>query len=141
MARALGLSVAPWSPLAGGVWSGKYSHGDQASNRGFPIAPRSLEIAAKLGQVAQELGCSPSQLALKWLVEKNTIPILCARKIDQFEDNLKCLEVEITVEHMTKLDEISAIEAGFPHDFLISDFVQSRVLAGKKELLSGGVRG
>ena len=141
MARALGLSIAPWSPLAGGVLSGKYSSSDKASNRGFPIPPRSLEIAAKLGEVAREIGCSPSQLALKWLVDKNTIPILGARKLDQFEDNLKCLDVQIAPEQMAKLDEISAVELGFPHDFLSGDFVQSRVLSGKKELLDGGLRG
>lgn len=141
MAQALGLSVAPWSPLAGGVLSGKYSSGDKASNRGFPIPARSLEIAEKLGEVAREIGCSPSQLALKWLVDKNTIPILGARKIEQFEDNLRCLDVKIAPEQTAKLDEISAVELGFPHDFLRGDFVQSRVLSGKKELLDGGLRG
>lgn len=141
MARALGLSIAPWSPLAGGVLSGKYSQGDTASTRGFPIPPKSLEIAAVLGEVAREIGCSPSQLALKWLVDRNTIPILGARKIEQFEDNLKCLNVQIAPEQSAKLDEISAIELGFPHDFVQGDFVQSRVLGGKTELLDGGLRG
>ena len=141
MARALGLSIAPWSPLAGGVLSGKYSQGETESNRGFPIAPKSLEIARKLGEVAQEIGCSPSQLALKWLVDKNTIPILGARKIEQFEDNLKCLDVQIAPEQGAKLDEISAIELGFPHDFISGDFVRPRLLGGKTELLDGGLRG
>lgn len=141
MAHALGLTVAPWSPLAGGVLSGKYSQGDTASNRGFPISPKSLEIAAKLGEVAREIGCSSSQLALKWLVDKNTLPILGARKLDQFEDNLKCLEVTISPEQMAQLDKISAIELGFPHDFITGEFVQPRILGGKKELLDGGMRG
>ncbi len=141
MACALGLSVAPWSPLAGGILSGKYSKGEEATNRSFPIPPRSLEIARQLGDVAEEIGCSPSQLALKWLLEKGTIPILGARKIEQFDDNLKCLEVQITSGQMTKLDEIFAIEAGFPHDFIASDFVRPRILAGRKELLNAGLRG
>ena len=141
MAHALGLSIAPWSPLAGGVLSGKYSQGETQSNRGFPIAPKSLEIARELGEVAREIGCSPSQLALKWLVDKNTLPILGARKIEQFEDNLKCLDVQIAPEQMTKLDEISAIELGFPHDFIGGEFVRPRLLGGKTELLDGGLRG
>lgn len=141
MARSLGLSVAPWSPLAGGVLSGKYSKGTEASSRGFPITARSLEIATKLGEVAEEIGCSPSQLALKWLLEKDTIPILGARKLEQFEDNLKCLDVQVTPAQIAKLDEISAIELGFPHDFITSEFVQARVLSGHKELLAGGLRG
>jgi len=140
MAQALGLSIAPWSPLAGGVLSGKYSSGDK-SNRGMDIPPKSLEIAQKLGEVAREIGCSPSQLALKWLVDKNTIPILGARKLEQFEDNLKCLDVQIAPEQMAKLDEISAVERGFPHDFIQGDFVQPLLLSGKTELLDGGLRG
>ena len=141
MARALGLSVAPWSPLANGVLSGKYSQGETSDNRGFPIAPKNLEIAQKLGEVAREIGCSSSQLALKWLVDKNTIPILGARKIEQFEENLKCLDVTIAPEQMAKLDEISAIELGFPHDFITGDFVRPRILSGHTELLDGGLRG
>lgn len=141
MAHALGLSVAPWSPLAGGILSGKYKEGDTASNRGFPIPPRSLKIAGELGKIADEIGCSSSQLALKWLVDQNTIPILGARKIEQFEDNLKCLDVTISPEHHARLNESSTIELGFPHDFITGEFVRARVLSGKMELLSGGLRG
>jgi aryl-alcohol dehydrogenase-like predicted oxidoreductase len=141
MAKALGLSIAPWSPLAGGVLSGKYSNGEQTSNRGFPIPPKSLEIAKKLGEVAAQIGCSPSQLALKWLLDKGTIPILGARKVEQFEDNLRCLDVQISPEQTAQLDEISAIELGFPHDFIHGEFVRERVLSGKPEMLSVGLRG
>lgn len=140
MARALGLSVAPWSPLAGGVLSGKYSQGDQ-SNRGFPIPPKSIEIGDVVVEVAREIGCSPTQLALKWLVDNDTIPIIGARKLEQFEDNLGCLDVTIAPEQKAKLDEISAIERGFPHDFIEGDFIRERILGGKPELLDGGLRG
>lgn len=134
MAKALGMSVAPWSPLAGGVLSGKYSSGQQTS-RGYGEVPqRSVDIAKVVGEQAQKSGCSPAQLALAWLVAKNTIPILGARKIEQFEDNLKCLDVQISPETMSALDEASKTEMGFPHDFLGGDFVTSRVLGGKHEL-------
>ena len=140
MAQTLGLSVAPWSPLAGGVLSGKYSQGDQ-SNRGFPIPPKSIEIADTVVEVAKEIGCSPTQLALKWLVDRDTIPIIGARKLEQFEDNLGCLDVEISPEHRAKLDEVSAVELGFPHEFINSDFVRPLLLGGHDELLDGGKRG
>lgn len=133
MAKAMGLSVAPWSPLAGGVLSGKYSSG-QNTNRGGEISERHLEIAEGLGTIAAEIGASPSQVALKWLVDKNTIPIIGARKLEQFEDNLKCLEVEIDFDNARQLDELSGIELGFPHDFLHRDFVRQRLLGGKTEL-------
>lgn len=136
MARALGLSVAPWSPLAGGILSGKYSSGEP-STRGGEIPQRSLDIAAKLGEVAGQLGCTPSQLALAWLLHQGTIPILGARKIEQFEDNLKCLDVQIAPDALAQLDEASAIEPGFPHDFLARDFVKSRLLSGQTTLFDG----
>ena len=140
MAQALGMSVAPWSPLAGGVLSGKYSAGDKTT-RGQDIPARSLEIAESLGEIARQIGCSPSQLALKWLVDRNTIPIVGARKIEQFEDNLKCLDVTISTEQMARLNESSAIEAGFPHDFITSDFVKPMLFGGHPELLDNGLRG
>ena len=140
MAQALGLSVAPWSPLAGGALSGKYSRGDK-TNRGRPIPDKSIEIADKVVEVSKEIGCSPTQLALKWLVDRDTIPIIGARKLEQFEDNLGCLEVEISPETRAKLDEVSAIEMGFPHDFLNADSVRQLLLGGHSELLDGGKRG
>jgi len=134
MAKALGMTVAPWSPLAGGVLSGKYSSGDKSSRMGNEIPERSLEIAKVVGEHAEKIGCSPAQLALAWLVAKDTIPILGARKMEQFEDNLKCLDVQIPAETMTALDDASKIELGFPHDFLHGDFVKSRLLGGNYEL-------
>lgn len=136
MAQALGMSVAPWSPLAGGVLSGKYSSGE-ATSRGREIPAQSLEIAKVVGQHAEKMGCTPSQLALAWLLAKGTIPILGAGKTEQFKDNLGCLEVQIAPETMAALDEASKIELGFPHDFLSGDFVKSRVLGGKNELIEG----
>jgi len=135
MAKALGMTVAPWSPLAGGVLSGKYSSGDKSSRMGSDIPERQLEIAKAVGQHAEHLGCSPAQLALAWLVAKGTIPILGARKMEQFEDNLKCLDVHIPAETMTALDDASKIELGFPHDFLHGDFIKSRLLGGNHEIM------
>lgn len=136
MAKALGMSVAPWSPLAGGVLSGKYSSGEQTS-RGQDVPQRSLDIAKVVGAEAQKLGCTPSQLSLAWLVAKGTIPILGSRKTDQFKDNLGCLDVQIPDDTMKTLDDASNIDLGFPHDFIHGDFVRSRVLSGKDELLDG----
>ncbi|GAP98045.1 aldo/keto reductase [Leptolyngbya sp. NIES-2104] len=134
MAKAFGMSVTPWSPLAGGVLTGKYnqsSNGD--SNRlGDQVPPHQLEIADTVVQVAKEVGCSPSQLALSWLKAQsdNIIPIIGARKLSQFQDNLDCLSVEISPEQLQRLDEISKIEPGFPHDFLASDMIRDRLFGG-----------
>ena len=120
MAKALGLTVLPWSPLGGSLLSGKYTGAKpgEKTSRDQEISAGQIEIAQTLHQVAGEIGCSDAQLALAWLLAKGTIPIIGARKAAQFHDNLAALGVQIPDEAMAKLDEVSKVELGFPHDFL-----------------------
>ena len=82
--------------------------------------------------IADELGVSPSQVALNWCIQKNqvVVPIIGAKTLVQIEDSLACLNFKISDEHIARLNEVSKIEIGFPHDFLASD--------GVKEVLTGG---
>jgi aryl-alcohol dehydrogenase-like predicted oxidoreductase len=126
MANAFDLAVTPWSPLAGGILSGKYSQANsdtQTTSRGVDIPERSLKIAGAVGEIAQALGRSSSQVALAWIRARSPqiIPILGATKLEQLQDNLKCLEVTLSDEQLQKLDQVSQIELGFPHDFLNRD--------------------
>jgi aryl-alcohol dehydrogenase-like predicted oxidoreductase len=128
MANAFDLAVTPWSPLAGGVLSGKYAQSNgngQATSRGQAIPARSFQIAQTVGEIAQELGRSSAQIALAWIRAQSPqmIPILGATKLEQLQDNLKCLEVTLSPEQLQKLDRASQIELGFPHDFLDSEMV------------------
>lgn len=134
MAKALGMSVASWSPLKGGILSGKYAQNGQTS-RGREVSAQQLEVARIVGEEADKLGCSSAQLALAWIVAKNTIPILGASKLEQFEDNLKSLDVQIPADTMARLDDATQIELGFPHDFLSTPFAQSRLLGERYELI------
>jgi aryl-alcohol dehydrogenase-like predicted oxidoreductase len=135
MAREMGLGVLPWSPLAGGVLAGKYSKKDLDSNSAFDsrdrlrkqlvmtsgsLSERSLAIADVVKDVAAEVGKSSSQVALAWtlLNPRVTSPIVGARTLAQFLDNLGALEVELTQDQCARLDDASAIEPGFPHDYL-----------------------
>jgi aryl-alcohol dehydrogenase-like predicted oxidoreductase len=141
MAQALDLAVTPWGPLAGGVLTGKYNpdaapgEADNARYRvnefgaGY-LNERSYRIADAVGQVAREAGRSPAQVALSWLRRPGgpvMIPILGARNRAQIEDNLGSLELALTPEQRGRLDEVSAIELGFPHDFLSGDYVRKLV--------------
>ena len=60
------------------------------------------------------------------------MPMLGARTLAQLEDNLGALEFTLTPEQRTRLDEVSRLELGFPHDFLRSDFVRSMITGGAK---------
>ena len=140
MANAFDLAVTPWSPLAGGVLSGKYSQSNgngQSTSRGLDIPERSLNIAQTVGDIAQELGRSSAQIALAWIRAQSPqmIPILGARKLEQLEDNLKCLEVTLSPEQLQQLNRVSQIELGFPYDFLKSEAMRGNSFSGMYEAI------
>ncbi|RDI53234.1 aldo/keto reductase [Nocardia mexicana] len=141
MARELGLGVIPWSPLASGVLTGKYSRDDLADDAvGSPegsrknvalssgaLTERGLAIADVVKEVAAQLGKTPSQVALAWTLQNPavTAPIIGARTPAQLEDNLGALEVEFDAEQLARLDAASAITLGFPHDFLALEMTRN----------------
>ena len=146
MARALGLGVTAWSPLAGGLLSGKYAKGANGENRlektgSFQkLSERSLTIAGAVVEVAKESGKSPTQVALNWLRAKpGLIPILGARKLSQFEDNMRCLDWSLTATHLARLDEVSHVELGFPMDFLHRKEVHEFLHGGMFERITQGL--
>lgn len=140
MAKAFDLAITPWSPLAGGILTGKYNKplqpGEEQGRLTNPamgnVSERSLAIAEVVSQVASEIGRSPSQVAIAWLRAQSgvIIPIIGARKLSQFQDNLACLDITLSAEHLQRLNEVSQIELGFPHDFLQSDMIRDRLFGG-----------
>ncbi|HMC16937.1 MAG TPA: aldo/keto reductase [Albitalea sp.] len=125
MARALGLGVAAWSPLASGILSGKYADaaiGEGARLRKVPMRQldeRSLAVARGVAALAAELKRPPAQVALNWVrAQPGVVPLLGARTHTQLQDNLACLEFELEPQARARLDELSAIELGYPHDYL-----------------------
>lgn len=137
MAREMGMGVLPWSPLAGGVLSGKYDQRDLNREASRPLkfdsrkdinlstgrlTERNLAIASTVATIAQEMNCTSAQVALAWtlLNPAVTSPILGTRTLAQLEDNLRALEIAFSDEQIARLDTVSRIDLGFPHDFLAS---------------------
>jgi aryl-alcohol dehydrogenase-like predicted oxidoreductase len=125
MAGALGLSVAAWSPLAAGVLSGKFTRsGPDGPTRVNPgdISERDRRIATEVDAVADELGVSSSQVALAWVMARRPLvhPIIGARRLDQLAGNLAAVQLSLPDEAARRLDEVSAIELGFPLDSIES---------------------
>jgi aryl-alcohol dehydrogenase-like predicted oxidoreductase len=125
MAEALNLTVTAWSPLASGLLTGKYTKGSKEEKRldktpqFKALSERNMKIADTVVKVAKAAGKSPAQVALNWLrANKNVIPIIGARKFSQFEDNMACLKWKLDKKHLAQLDEVSAIDLGFPMDFI-----------------------
>ena len=139
MAEELGLGVVAWSPLAGGVLTGKHlkASNDPSRKKAADLTPRSRAIAERVVSIAAELGCSPGQVALAAIRAERRfggiIPILGARTKDQLLDNLGCLDVHLDEGQMAELREASAIELGFPHDLLASAPVQGLGFAGQRD--------
>lgn len=120
-ARGLGMAVLAWGPLGGGVLSGKYSGSgrDSGDTRMADVNPARLAIARKTAAVAGELGLAPAVVALAWLRSRGgVIPILGARTAEQFAANLAYLDTALPPEVLARLDEVSHVPRGFPHDFL-----------------------
>jgi aryl-alcohol dehydrogenase-like predicted oxidoreductase len=143
MASALGLGVTAWSPLAGGILTGKQlqaggakdSRQSDASMQQFMASSARKEaITREVVAVAKQSGHSPAQIALAWLRQRSVpvIPIVGARKLAQLKDNLTCVDVRLDPALIARLDKVSRIELGFPHDF----FEMERV----RNLSSGGMR-
>ncbi|MGW7574403.1 aldo/keto reductase [Streptomyces sp. NPDC054765] len=138
MAREMGLGVMPYSPLAGGVLTGKYSRDDlTATQAGIDdgtrksvtlangaLTERNFAIVDAVKEVATELGRTPAQVGLAWTLQNPavTAPIIGARTPAQLEDNLGALDVDFTAAQLARLDEAGAIGLGVPHDLLAGDF-------------------
>jgi aryl-alcohol dehydrogenase-like predicted oxidoreductase len=138
MARALDLAVTPWSPLAGGLLSGKYLKKGvkrRDAKRGLQPDARKNRISQAVADVAKEIGRSPAQVALAWLRQQPAvvIPIIGARTPAQLKDNLGSLDVTLEEPQLKRLDGASRIEMGFPHDFFASDMVRGYTYGGMYE--------
>ncbi|MFD0559758.1 aryl-alcohol dehydrogenase-like predicted oxidoreductase [Stackebrandtia endophytica] len=121
MARGMGLGVTAWAPLAGGVLSGKYTRGGDAPRRHGELTERQSTMAKLVAEIGDETGVAPANVALAWLRTRDVIPILGARTAKQLADNLTSLEVTLAERHLSRLDEASAVEMSFPHDFLAGE--------------------
>ncbi|MEV5746183.1 aldo/keto reductase [Actinoallomurus sp. NPDC052308] len=124
MAEALGIGVRAWSPLAGGVLSGKYTRPDGAAARGRlsadSLSERDHAVARVVQEIADGLGATPSQVALAWVMSRSRAvhPIVGARDVDQLRDDLAAADLALPPEAVTRLEEATGFTLGFPGDFI-----------------------
>ena len=143
MAKAFKLGLVAWSPLAGGLLSGKYHSGGAGDGRYSSEMAKAFQrtgeridrIVAAVKKVSHGVHRSPAQVALAWLRYRDipVIPIVGARRLSQLEDNLASLELELTPGQISSLDETSAIEMGFPHDFYENEMVKTIAYGGLRD--------
>jgi len=135
MAEALGLAATLWSPLGGGFLTGKYRNtqdDNRANKLGILVhaehSARETAVLDTLLAVAAEVEASPTHVAIGWLREKARrsttalIPILGSRTRAQLDSTLGALNVQLSAEHVTRLDHASAIPLGVPHGIIAERF-------------------
>jgi aryl-alcohol dehydrogenase-like predicted oxidoreductase len=142
MAKALNLGILAWSPLAGGVLSGKYhgegkADGGRMTNEGvkafFPEREqRAAPIISAVKSVSEQTGRGMAQVALAWLRHRTApvIPIIGARKVSQLQDNLASLDLALSAEQLKSLDGASRVELGFPQALYEKEMVRATMYGG-----------
>ena len=128
LCQANGIAVLPWSPLGGGVLTGKYKGpeslprdtrlGDSEFQATRRLNEHNLLVAEAVGKVAAEVGKTPAQVALNWVLHRPgvTAPILGARTVAQLEDNLGAAGWQLDASHVETLDRASRKPLPYPHD-------------------------
>jgi aryl-alcohol dehydrogenase-like predicted oxidoreductase len=144
MARGMGLTPLAWSPLAGGLLTGKYSGDEPEAGRldAFslhPMSERNRAIADAVVEVGDAIGRPPAQVALRWVIDRGVMPIVGARRPAHLTSNLEALGVRLEDEHNERLEAVSAISLGFPHEFL--EATRAVTYGGFYEQIDGPRRG
>ncbi len=121
-AEKTGLLV--WSPLAGGLLSGKFTRenqkpeGTRRSEFDFPIVDkeRTWRILDVMRPIAEAHGCSPARIALAWLLTKPVVTsvIIGAKRRDQLDDNIAAVDVALSADQIKALDDVSALPPEYP---------------------------
>lgn len=145
MAEALGLGALLWSPLAGGLLTGKYRAGEQGRLQGLGRVirtERSQRDSAVLDVVmdsADHLGISAAEVALAWILAKArrsptaVIPIIGPRTVEQLDNNLRALDVVLPDDIVARLDEVSQPALGAPYD--VNASMVPKLLGGRPQLV------
>ncbi|MBV9824191.1 MAG: aldo/keto reductase [Alphaproteobacteria bacterium] len=145
MCQAMSFAMTGWGLLGGGMLTGAYSALELRARMSSAatldtaelqiqrrVSAKSLIVLETLEEIASELGRSPAQVAIAWAMraQQDLIPLVGGRTAEQVAGNLDALCLSLDVQHFKRLAEASAVELGFPHEMLSSDYV--------KKALSGG---
>jgi aryl-alcohol dehydrogenase-like predicted oxidoreductase len=124
LAQDQNLAILPWSPLSGGLLSGKFDmeksgpKGARRTTFDFPPVDkeRAKKVIAVLRSISKKMGISPARLALAWLLTRLfvTSVIIGARTMQQLEDDLVASDVEISPEDIAEIEKVSALPPEYP---------------------------
>lgn len=137
MAEGFGLGVMGWSPMAGGLLTGKYRNGEKGRAtdlKGSVLhdnAARNAPVIDALIAVAEEIGENPGRVAIAWVSAKGVLPVIGPRTRAQLDDNLAATSLKLSDDHIRRLDEVSAVPLGYPHE-LLAAAEQRAIMTGNR---------
>lgn len=143
-ARALGLGVLAFSPLGGGVLTGKYRVGKAEDRRdeawagaGFQPenTPQRTAVIDTLIAVAEEVGATPGEVAIAWVAAKGSLPIIGPRTFEQLESNLAAASVALSLAQIARLDAVSALPPVYPYTVLEDPRIKDLITGGRNDLI------
>ncbi len=124
MALSEGLGIMPWSPLAGGFLSGKFTREKTKAGKSrrdvFDFPPidkdKAFDIIDVMTQIGKHHKCSAARVALSWIKDKPgvTSVIIGAKNADQLLDNIACTELKLSDDDLRKLEEVSSLTPEYP---------------------------
>lgn len=121
-ARALDVGVVTWSPLGGGMLTGKYRQGEKGRAEGFggrvfqaENSPQRTRILDTVLEIAGEIGVSAGQVALAWAGTHGSVPIIGPRSVEQLSDYLAATAVQLSAEQLSRLDVVSGSDPASTH--------------------------
>jgi aryl-alcohol dehydrogenase-like predicted oxidoreductase len=123
MAAHFGIGKMFYSPLAGGLLTGKYRKGAKgrltmSSPDGYKEDDIMQKILDELDMIATEVGSSMGCVALTWMLTRDGFPIIGARALAHLKESLKALDLRLSPDQLKRLNNISAVNLGYPHDLL-----------------------
>ena len=142
--QALGLGVVAFSPLGGGVLTGKYRAGKAVDRRdeawggaGFQPenTPQRTAIIDALIAIADEAGVTPGEIAIAWVAGKGSLPIIGPRTLAQMKSNLAAAKVTLSPTQVARLDAVSALPPVYPYTVLEDPRIKDLVTGGKFDLI------
>lgn len=140
--QALGLGIVSWSPLGGGMLTGKYRKGEKGRAEGLggkvfqaENSSQRTAILDTLIAVAGEIGVTPGEVAIAWVAAKGTFPIIGPRSLQQLEGNLAAARLRLSAEHIARLDEASSLPLIFPYSMIQEPGTLQQSSGGKYDQL------
>jgi len=147
MAEGFGLGVLGYTPLGGGLLTGKYRRGEtgraQSAISQFLHQEADGNKAAVLDAVeaiARETDSAPDAVAISWSIAKGVIPIVGPRTVEQLRTNLLGAQLHLSPEQIDELDTASAIQLGYPHTMRTDPGVANAVTGGKADMIDAPAR-